>query len=888
MPSTRPLLLVSIGILSGLVLAQAVSLPVSIWLMLAATVLILGVLWRFLTASLELTSLASGVTNFTLFAIFLCLGAARYQVAIPTYDAFDLAWYNDRDYDVRVTGWVTEPPDTRDTYANLRVRVTGLDTGEDKDLQVDGLLLVRVDPNEAYEYGDVLRLRGRLETPAENEDFSYRDYLAREGIYSIMSSDDVTRLPGREGNFFTRGLFALKLNALATIYRLFPDPEASLLAGILLGVDNGLPKDLQQSFKDTGTSHIIAISGFNIAIIAELFLAFFGRVFGKRRGAFFAGLGIVFYTLLVGADAAVVRAAVMGVTALFARHLGRQQDGLNTLFGVAAVMTIFNPLYISDVGFQLSFAATLGLILYAQSFSEGLRKFVYDILPLQTAKKLTKPFPRNLFLSIKRLFSPQFAQKTMKPISDLVLLTFAAQVTTIPIMAYHFNRLSVVSLIANPFILPAQPAVMILGGAADILGMLFEPLGQLVAYIAWPFVAYTISMVNLFGNVSWAAFSVEFPFWAVILWYTVLLGVTFGLPRLKEFIQTMNMRFPKIPVWAVLSSLTIIAILVWRSALSVPDGKLHITFLDVNSSDAILIQTPSGGNILINGGESISQLSSQLGSRLPLFNRELDWLIVASTQENQVNALPRLMERYPPKDVLWAGNVEASYPSRTLEAWLTEHEVRVTRAEQDQVLDLGDGATLTVVTSSPRGAILLIEYEGFRALLPVGADFDSLTELRFGAELEPVNLLLLADSGLGHLNPEEWITHLDPQLVVVSVAANDFNNLPDESVLESVGERTLLRTDANGWIEVITDGAQVWVDVERGGPPPTSTPTPTDTLDPFYLTPPAEITEPSITDEPAISETPLPTATPGPTSTPAPTPTPGLILPPPRATVPPR
>lgn len=865
MSLSRPLLLVSLGFLCGLVLAQSVALPVAVWLMLAVIALLIGILWRFLTASLELESLASQIVSITIFSIFLCLGAARYQFAIPTYDAFDLAWYNDRDYDVRVTGWVTEPPDIRDTYANLRIRVTGLDTGEDKDLEVNGLLLVRVDPNEEYQYGDILRLRGRLKTPAENEEFSYREYLAREGIYSIMTSDEVTRLPGREGNFFTRGLFALKTYALETIYRIFPDPEASLLAGILLGVDNGLPEDLQQSFKDTGTSHIIAISGFNIAIIASIFLSIFGRVFGQRRGAVFAGIGIIFYTLLVGADAAVVRAAVMGVTALFARHLGRRQDGLNTLFVVAALMTLFNPLYVQDVGFQLSFAATLGLILYA----EPLSQFVVRLLAVLKVTTET-------------------IEKISQPISDFFLLTLAAQLTTIPIMAYHFNRLSVVSFIANPFILPAQPAVMILGGLADMLGMIFEPLGQIVAYIAWPFVAYTIHAVELFGNVSWAAFSVDFPFWAVILWYVVLLGLTFAGPRFKEFMQNLNMRFPKIPVWAVISGLTILVILVWRSALATPDGKLHITFLDVGSSDAILIQTPSGGTVLVNGGESISQLSSQLGSRLPLFNREIDWLVIASTQENQVNALPRLMERYPPKDVLWAGNVEASYPSRTLEAWLTENGVRITRAEKDQVLDLGDGATLTVLSSGPRGAVLLIEYEGFRALLPIGLTFDEEHMLPVFEHEGPYNVLLLADSGYAKTNPVEWIDLWDPQLVVLSVAADDLNNLPDVETLEAIGDRPLLRTDANGWIEITTDGTQVWVNVERGGPAPTSTPTPSATLDPFFLTPPPEITDEfPLTDEPVTGETPTPTATPGSTFPPFPTPTPGLILPP-RPTVPPR
>jgi hypothetical protein len=219
------------------------------------------------------------------------------------------------------------------------------------------------------------------------------------------------------------------------------------------------------------------------------------------------------------------------------------------------------------------------------------------------------------------------------------------------------------------------------------------------------------------------------------------------------------------------------------------------------------------------------------------------------------------MERYPPQDALWAGNVEASYPSRALEAWLTQNGVRMTRAEKDQVLDLGDGATLTVVAVNPRGAILLIEYEGFRALLPLGSDLATLDELQQGAMIEPVNLLLLADSGLGQLNPQEWIVNLDPQLVVLSVAADDLNNLPDAVVIESVGERTLLRTDVNGWIEVTTDGTQVWVEVQRGGPAPTVTPTVEVTLTPEP--PPSEVPTDAPVDGLNITP-PVDNVTPGP------------------------
>lgn len=877
MTATRPLFWLSLAFLLGILLAGAASLPVSIWLFLAATALLLGLLWRFLTHSLDLTSLAKDILFVTAFLVIFFLGAARYQTAAPVFDAFDLAWYNDRDYDTLVTAWVTEPPDRRDNYATLRLRATSIDTGDGADLTVDGLLLARVDPNEEFHYGEIIRLRGRLKTPPENEEFSYRDYLAQQGVYSIMTSADVTRLPGEQGNPFSKALFQLKNYALTTIYRIFPDPEASLLAGILLGGDNGLPRDLQQAFKDTGTAHIIAISGFNISIIASLFLSLFGRAFGKRRGAVFAGIGILSYTLLVGADAAVVRAAFMGIAALLARHFGRQQDALNTLFGVAAAMNLIHPYYVQDVGFQLSFFATLGLILYAQPLEAITTRLLtrYALRNRRTQGDTHTGTQGDTYTGIQvntytgtqgnpQLPTPnsQFLTRTSSFITNVFLLTFAAQVTTLPIMAYHFNRLSLISFLANPFILPAQPAVMILGGLADILGMIFQPLGQLAAFLAWPFVAYTIRVVDFFGNVPGAAISVDFPFWGVIVWYVALLGLTFGRDSLKEFFVSLKTRLPKIPVWGAIAALTLLAILIWRVALSLPDGKLHITFLDVGASDAILLQTPNGGNVLINGGESLSQLSSQLGQRLPLFRRRLDWLIVASTQEHQVNALPRLVDRYPPEQVLWAGNVEASYPSRTLNAWLAGRQVRVTRAEADQTLDLGGGATLRVLSVDARGAVLLVEHGSFRALLPVGMSFDALAELQTDESLPPLTALLLADSGLAQLNPAPWIEFLDPQLVILSVSADNPDGLPDEETLEAVSERVLLRTDINGWINLSSDGTFFWVEVERGGAPPSPTPAPSEEILPAPTEEPLATEEPFSTEEPFPTDEPIATGTP--------------------------
>jgi hypothetical protein len=131
--------------------------------------------------------------------VALFLGAARYQLSVPNFDAFHIAFYNDRDYDLLITGTLIEPPDYRDNYTNLRVSVKAVDTG-DGNLSASGIILVRVSNNQTFHYGENLRLRGKLKTPPENEDFSYRDYLAAQHVHSYMSTAEVTVLPGNGGN----------------------------------------------------------------------------------------------------------------------------------------------------------------------------------------------------------------------------------------------------------------------------------------------------------------------------------------------------------------------------------------------------------------------------------------------------------------------------------------------------------------------------------------------------------------------------------------------------------------------------------------------------------------------------------------------------------------
>lgn len=801
-----PLLWLSISFLAGICLSAALGastthVPGLGWLALAAAACAWLALRRLVRGRLpgaiagafgalrslfvgRIAWLPKAPLPFSALLVALALGAARYQFALPDLDdpGF-IASYNDSGESLAVLGVLIEPPDVRDTYVNLRLRVEALRPLEEGQYTpVRGMLLVRASALGDWRYGDRLRLQGRLQTPPEFEDFSYREYLARQGVYSYMANARLWLVERGKGNPVLDLIYALKARALEMVYRLYPDPEASLLAGILLGVESGIPAGVRQAFQDTGTAHVIAISGFNVAIVGGLFASLFLRLLGARRRFLAAALSaaaIGFYAVLVGAEPSVVRAAIMGSFSLFAVQLGRRQDGLNSLAFVAALMAVFNPLLLWDVSFQLSFMATLGLVLYAGPLAETFTHLASSRLPAATAQRLAKP------------------------VGEYLLFTVAATLTTMPVIAYHFRSISLSAFLANPLILPAQPPIMTLGGLSAAFGLLWQPLGQLLAYLTWAFLAYTIRAVELLAQLrSGVILLGEVPLAWILAYYAALLLATVASPRLKNAAALLK---PSLAL-AGLSALTVV---VWQAALRAPDGRLHLTVLDVGRGDAMLVQTPQGRYILVDGGSSAVKLSDALGRRLPLFHRRLDWLVVAAPGAEQIGALPQALERFPPAQALWAGDDTPNRLARQLQEKLAAIGIDPATALPGQALDLGEGALLRVLKVGEKDAVLFLDWGNFRALLPLGMDEVMLREMLADPTFPLATALLLAEGGAAALNPPEWIAKLQPQVVLLSSAA------PDSQTLEALQGYMLLRTDRNGWIEITTDGEQMWVEVER-------------------------------------------------------------------------
>lgn len=788
--------LVQLGIawLAGIWLASRLDGPLAVWLGTAGVAITVALLLRrHPTGRLLFMALAA-----------LALGGARYATAVPTIDSAHVAYYNGSP-NLTLTGIVSDEPDVRDRSTNLRVRVTAVTLPGGTTQTVDGLVLARVPRFPAVAYGSRVTLRGALEIPPEDESFSYKDYLARQGIFSMLDQPRLTVLAEGEGQPFYHAIFAVKARAHAVINAHIPAPQSALLSGILLGDDNGLPRDLSDAFRATGLTHIIAISGFNIAILTAILAGLCEPFMPRRAAALVAMFGIAVYTLLVGADASVVRAALMGSIFLLAtRWIGRPNFAYASLFLAAVVMTLANPNTLWDVGFQLSFTATLGLMLYATPFTRW------------TEQRLNRYLDRDI---VKRL---------MGLLSEAVLITLAAQVLTLPLMIAYFGEVSLISLVANAFVLPAQPGVMLWGGLATLSGMLVPAVGQLFSWLAWLFLSYTIALVRLFAAVPGAVVPINVPTAGIVALYLAIAAITWlaKAPDLRR--RVLDGLQQQVAGGALAAGSLGALLLVGSWGLSQPDGLLHVAFLDVGQGDATLIQTPAGRQILVDGGQFPSRLMAHLGDQLPFWDRQIDLVVATHPDDDHVAGLTAVFDRYAVDQLITNG--QGSGQSEAYDALLQaarSADTRLHTAVAGETIDLGDGVRLELLHPDPafsadgdndRSVVARLVYGDFALLLP--GDAEANAEAALLAQPRPLQATVLkaAHHGANTSSSPALLTAVQPHIVVVSAGPDNRFGHPHPEMLARAQAQgaAVLRTDELGTLTLTTDGATMWW---QGGPP---------------------------------------------------------------------
>ena len=376
------------------------------------------------------------------------------------------------------TGIVTSEPEQRENTTRF---VFQADNGEK--------VLVNTDLYSPVQYGDRVQVEGKLEEPGIIEDenggqpFDYGAYLSKDDIYYTLSFAEVEVLSSGHGNPVKRILFEIKRSFVRKTKEVLAEPYASLLSGLIVSGREAMPKDILEEFRRAGVIHIVVLSGYNITIIAE----FIKTVF---RSSAFSVVGIILFVIMTGAQATVVRAALMVLAVIFAKMFRRKFSAPRALLVAAFLMLIQNPkILVFDPSFQLSFLATSALI------------FVSPLL-----ERYLKWCPEKWGLR------------------STLATTLATQTIVLPYLIYSMGNFSLVSLPANMLILLIIPATMLVGFIATLVAYISPIIALPFSYAAHLLLAWILGVSHYLGNLSFALFPIPlFPLWGVSVLYLLII-----------------------------------------------------------------------------------------------------------------------------------------------------------------------------------------------------------------------------------------------------------------------------------------------------------------------------------------------------------------------------
>lgn len=442
-----------LGLFVGIILESVLNVSLLVVALLLSAAFVSALWWRrFETVSLLAVSLC---------LLLMCVGLVRTQWYEAQFVDSPLA--SEVGERVTLTGWVAQEPDERSTFTQLFIQ-----TETDR-------VLVRIDRFVNVSYGDEVQVSGKLEVPEvfvtdTGRAFDYPRYLQVRGVQYVISFASIEVVESSRGNPLLALLYQSKLFFIEKLEVSIPSPQVDLGIGLLLGVKQALGDELETAFRQTGIIHIVVLSGYNIMLVVGFFWWLSSWVLPLRGRIVFGLIGITLFALLVGLSATVMRASLMAAILLIGKWIGRPYDVLRALLFAAGVMMLINPyILLFDIGFQLSFMATLGLVLVLPQFESTLATDTSSL-------KLV----------------------------DLFRATVVTQIFVLPLLMYHIGEVSLVSVLVNMLVLPMVPLAMMLTFVVGLVSMVSVSLGTLAGVLAQLSLQYILLLAEWFGRLPLA------------------------------------------------------------------------------------------------------------------------------------------------------------------------------------------------------------------------------------------------------------------------------------------------------------------------------------------------------------------------------------------------
>ncbi len=631
--------------------------------------------------------------------------------------------------------------------------------------------------------GEHLRIKGdwRLYGPARNPgEPDWSKVMARRGINGSLWSqqETVTSLGQGEVSWWQRSAWSLRQKAIAVYERYLPAPYDALLAGLTLGADDRIPEEMVEDFQSAGVLHLLAVSGGNVAFVVGAILFVLRRVpipIWLENLLLLAA--IIMFALVTGAEASVVRACFMAGLLILARWLLRSPEFISVIALSALAMLIIDPYACYAAGFQLSYAAVIGLALWTQSFAARMGSL------------------------------PNW-------IKTPLAATLAAQLGVLPLSIYYFNQVSLIAPVANLVIVALAVPVNFLAAALVLCSSLLVPVAWMIGqWTTWLLVLMT-KTVAVAAKVPLATLTIPSigvaGAGALYLWLFWLSTRPYWLTSRQRLAASLTIAWGLVIWW-------------WHPW----PYQWQITVLDVGQGDAIFMCMPNGRTVLVDGGGRRSPLPETVGGGVvvPFLRRQgvqwLDLMVVSHPHEDHYRGLLAVTDAMPVKMAV-VGPSHDSY-DENYQRWigsLIKSRV-VTAAAGDQIIvdprismevmapaqAINDSVSEAAVNN--QSLVLRLRYGATSLLLTGDLEDDGerrLTDDQLGWDEQTV--LKVGHHGSRSSTGDQLLSVVCPDLAVISVGeGNSFGHPSAETLtrLESAGSR-VLRTDRHGAVTFVSDG----------------------------------------------------------------------------------
>jgi competence protein ComEC len=703
----------------------------------------------------------------------------------------------------------------------------------------------------AWQRGDKVRIAGELTRPAgasNSGGFDYRRYLSSQRIHWLLKVKGTAAVMPAPGPKWTAAALLGRVdNARAWLGArmdvLYPSSQSGYMKGLVLGIREDLDPEQFQQFSRLGLTHILAISGLHVAVFLYALSALlrFARI-SRERMLLILMLSVPFYVLLAGASPSIVRAGLMSVLGLLAARMGKLKDGLHLLAAAAVLMLIYNPFFIQDVSFQLSFIVTIGLIVGVQPVRQAMPKW-----------------------------------RRGKPLLDLAAVTLVAQIVSFPLTIYYFNQFHALSMLANFVLVPfISFIVMPLGAVALLLAIPWEGGGKLLAFCSHFANEWTFAFVEQLSEMDslrtiWATP----PLWWVLAWL-VIFGAIFRVLRFwtiriaaKHAEDAANLE-ETAPIGAVHTYIGInesnqkistsfylliglaLIMLFYAYKPDLLSNDAAVSFIDVGQGDAVHIRTPSGKHILIDGGGTMTYRKPgeewkersdpfEIGKKVlvPLLMkrgvREIDILVISHLDSDHIRGLKAVLESIPIRSIWWNGTVKEADDAQQLlkQALALQIPMYSVAAGMKQQLDPNTMVSVLWPIDDKEGVVEQLEEQNetsvvlsvqlYQSVFLFTGDINAAAERAIVRNEQQQSLMVpkqasvsvmkVAHHGSRFSTSADWLDYWQTLGAVASVGATNSYGHPSPDVLSRLNDAgtALWRTDRDGEVRFVVTSRDIYV-----------------------------------------------------------------------------